>query len=186
MSEVAEPITLTSKQRDVLDLLLDHMTSKEIAIQLDISPHTVDQRIGIARRKLGASSRSQLVLKYRALQEAEPRPSVTPETTPTALEPIYEETVYQNSDIADPAPDLLKQSTGGTEMSYSLPSEAGAQSRFNNGIDRDLRVVPEIFDGAYGTYARICVILAIATLILFVMLGGLTMFSQLSSIMAQI
>ena len=33
---------LTAKQREVLDLLIEHKTSKEIARELGISPHTVD------------------------------------------------------------------------------------------------------------------------------------------------
>lgn len=33
---------LTAKQREVLDLLIEHKTSKEISRQLGISPHTVD------------------------------------------------------------------------------------------------------------------------------------------------
>lgn len=42
-------VELTAKQREVLDLLIQHMTSKEISRQLGISPHTVDQRIMLAR-----------------------------------------------------------------------------------------------------------------------------------------
>src|SRR6478752_3465006 len=51
---------LTAKQREVLDLLIEHKTSKEIARELGISPHTVDQRIQFAKEKLGASSRSEV------------------------------------------------------------------------------------------------------------------------------
>ena len=41
---------LTAKQREVLDLLIEHKTSMEIARRLGISPHTVDQRIQFAKR----------------------------------------------------------------------------------------------------------------------------------------
>ena len=60
---------LTAKQREVLDLLIEHKTSKEIARQLGISPHTVDQRIQFAKEKLGASSRSEVAQLYRRLIE---------------------------------------------------------------------------------------------------------------------
>lgn len=40
---------LTRKQRQVLDLLIEHKTSKEIARRLSISPHTVDQRTQFAK-----------------------------------------------------------------------------------------------------------------------------------------
>lgn len=60
---------LTDKQRDVLDLVLAHKSSKEIARALSISPYTVDQRITAARKKLGASTRRELALIYAGLRE---------------------------------------------------------------------------------------------------------------------
>ncbi len=48
---------LTAGQRDCLRLVLRHMTSKDIARQLDISPHTVDMRLRTAMRTLGVASR---------------------------------------------------------------------------------------------------------------------------------
>ncbi len=60
---------LTPKQREVLDLLIEHKTSKEIGRELGISPHTVDQRIQFAKEKLGASSRSEVAQLYRRLVE---------------------------------------------------------------------------------------------------------------------
>jgi hypothetical protein len=53
----------------VLDLLIEHKTSKEIARELGISPHTVDQRIQFAKEKLGANSRSEVAQLYRQLVE---------------------------------------------------------------------------------------------------------------------
>lgn len=60
---------LTAKQREVLDLVLRHKSSKEIARALNISPYTVDQRIAAARQKLGASSRGELARSYSRLRE---------------------------------------------------------------------------------------------------------------------
>lgn len=62
--------SLTAKQREVLDLILQHKTSKEIARALGISPDTVDQRIFFARKKLGASSRNEAALIYANLIDA--------------------------------------------------------------------------------------------------------------------
>lgn len=62
------PGGLTSRQCEVLDLLLQHRTSKEIARQLAISPHTVEQRIRLAKEKLGVHRRSDLASAYRELQ----------------------------------------------------------------------------------------------------------------------
>jgi len=50
---------LTRGQLDCLRLVNDHLSSKEIAAQLDISPHTVDQRIRGALHILGVERRSQ-------------------------------------------------------------------------------------------------------------------------------
>src|SRR4051812_34554931 len=48
---------LTEGQRACLRMVLQHMSSKDIARALGISPHTVDQRIKLAMRRLGAASR---------------------------------------------------------------------------------------------------------------------------------
>ncbi len=48
---------LTPGQRDCLRLVYRHMTSKDIARALDISPHTVDMRLRTAMRTLSVASR---------------------------------------------------------------------------------------------------------------------------------
>ena len=60
---------LTDKQRACLDLLIEHNTSKEIARLLDISKHSVDQRLTNARDALGAGDRNELAFIYRRLLE---------------------------------------------------------------------------------------------------------------------
>jgi DNA-binding CsgD family transcriptional regulator len=50
---------LTQGQLDCLRLVAQHLSSKEIAAELGISPHTVDQRIRHALQTLGVSRRSQ-------------------------------------------------------------------------------------------------------------------------------
>ncbi len=58
---------LTAGQLDCLRLVDQHLSSKEIAAELDISPHTVDQRIRQALAILGVERRSQaarLVAQY--------------------------------------------------------------------------------------------------------------------------
>ena len=60
---------LTDKQRACLDLLIEHKTSKEIARLLDISKHSVDQRLTNARDALGAGDRNELAFIYRRLLE---------------------------------------------------------------------------------------------------------------------
>ena len=58
---------LSAGQLDCLRLVNEHLSSKEIAAELDISPHTVDQRIRQALHILGVERRSQaarLVARY--------------------------------------------------------------------------------------------------------------------------
>jgi DNA-binding CsgD family transcriptional regulator len=50
---------LSQGQLDCLRLVNEHLSSKEIAAELDISPHTVDQRIRGALHILGVERRSQ-------------------------------------------------------------------------------------------------------------------------------
>ena len=54
----AEPLRrLTEAQKTCLRMVFMHMSSKDIARELGISPHTVDQRLKTAARILGADSR---------------------------------------------------------------------------------------------------------------------------------
>ncbi len=50
---------LSPGQLDCLRLVDQHLSSKEIAVELGISPHTVDQRVRGALHRLGVERRSQ-------------------------------------------------------------------------------------------------------------------------------
>jgi DNA-binding CsgD family transcriptional regulator len=56
---------LTVKQRDVLALVADNRTSKEIAARLKISESAVNQRIEMIRQRLGGLPRGELARLYR-------------------------------------------------------------------------------------------------------------------------
>jgi len=60
---------LTPKQVEVLDLLLMHRTTKEIARELGIAPNTVDQRINAVRDKWGTLNRKDTARLYGQLLE---------------------------------------------------------------------------------------------------------------------
>jgi DNA-binding CsgD family transcriptional regulator len=145
--------TLTEKQREVLDLLLEHKTSKEIARVLRISPHTVDQRIQFAKDKLGVASRNEVAAAYRRLRQ------------------IYGQMTYGDLRIArydsaphdDPRPD---------------DRPAGAQG---SGAGRS--TVQGWFDGRHGTLLRLAAIVGIALLLMLLVLGGLALASNLSELM---
>lgn len=56
---------LTSKQHEVLALVADNRTSKEIASELGISESAVNQRIEAVRARLGGPPRAQMARDYR-------------------------------------------------------------------------------------------------------------------------
>ncbi len=62
---------LTLKQRDVLALVADNRTSKEIAARLNVSESAVNQRIEMIRQRLGGLPRGELARLYR--QEYAPK-----------------------------------------------------------------------------------------------------------------
>ena len=157
---------LTPKQREVLDLLIEHKTSKEIARTLGISPHTVDQRIQFAKEKLGAASRNEAAALYRRLSE------------------ICGQLTYDDSRMADPA--ALLETGFGTQagpLPGLIPRER-TQPGQPFGTETDYAVVPELFEGRYGTLIRLGAIIAIAVFLVILVLGGLAIFSQLSELMA--
>ncbi|MGB7408712.1 MAG: helix-turn-helix transcriptional regulator [Pontixanthobacter sp.] len=158
---------LTYKQKEVLDLLLDHKTSKEIARELGISPHTVDQRINLAKAKLEIASRGELATAYRDAKQ------------------IYDKSIYQHSYV-DRLAIPLEKSGKDDAAAYTLSNDR--KSSFHRVEDRDeadYRVVPEMFEGRFGKAARIVAMLIAALILLLLGIAGLTMFSELSEFFAR-
>lgn len=157
---------LTAKQREVLDLLIEHKTSKEIGRLLGISPHTVDQRIFFAKEKLGAASRSEAAVAYRRLMAVSGR------------------TTYEHSGIAS-APAVAHSISGSLADQLLGLRHSGLVRPDGTALaELDYRVVPELFDGRYGTLVRMGAIISIAVFLVILVLGGLAIFSQLSEMMA--
>ena len=181
-AQSADPVpsilsALTDKQRAVLDLLIEHKTSKERSRILGISPHTVDQRIMLSRTKLGVASRSEVAQAYRRL--------LGDAGTSAAL---YEQSVYGFSDVAPAAYALHGQSRDDrTDWLQSLHTrrEALPRAALHGGdavAEPYHHVLPEMFDGPYGTYVRLCTIAVFAMFLILIVMGGLAMFAQLSQI----
>ena len=101
---------VTEPQRQCLRLVLTRRNSKEIALALDISSHTVDKRLARACAELGITGRFEAA---RLLAEHEGMP-VHP------VPATYETLVYQSPDVPPPADpvnidvtEALKASGGG-------------------------------------------------------------------------
>ncbi len=54
------------REREVLRLLSEGMTDREIAAGLAISPRTVESHVGSLLRKLGVRNRAEAAQRYRA------------------------------------------------------------------------------------------------------------------------
>lgn len=80
-----QPIRLNQGQKDCLRLVLGHLNSKEIGRELNISPHTVDQRLRTAMRALEANTRFEAARKFADLEG----------------EDTYQPLIYQSSDIEE-------------------------------------------------------------------------------------
>lgn len=149
---------LTPKQREVLDLLLDNRTSKEIARILEISESAVNQRIEPLRQRAGGLSRAQLARAYRA----------------NVGDRTCKKIAGQNFHLS---PDTAIAPQVGEEPATS-PSQTTAPAppvQVEGGIERgEPAVVPEGLNGADAVRNRLLYSLKVAGLILAVIVLGMT------------
>lgn len=59
---IAEPVQLTPREMDVIQLLTEGLTNKEIALRLSLSPRTVNFHLDNIYSKLGLSSRTEAAI----------------------------------------------------------------------------------------------------------------------------
>ncbi|WP_228243359.1 helix-turn-helix transcriptional regulator [Porphyrobacter sp. GA68] len=78
--------SLTDKQCEALELVLRHMSSKEIAQRLEISPRAVDQRLDAVRIKLGAATRLEAAKLYQRHRGVGASDCLTSEPFPLPLD----------------------------------------------------------------------------------------------------
>lgn len=161
-------LSLTDKQREVLDRLIEHKTSKEIARELDISPHTVEQRLRYSKAKLGIDRRSDLASAYRVFQST------------------YKEIACE--DFCLPSDGVAHQMSLGAieQFTFEEPGDSAGLSPKQSGSEMTaaVRIVPAMFEGRTGTWLRIGAIIVIAFCIIVTGLAGLAAFEQLSRLLA--
>jgi DNA-binding CsgD family transcriptional regulator len=61
LEEIAKQFDLTQRERETVELLLQGLTSKEIASRMAISPNTVKAFLRLVMVKMGVSTRSGIV-----------------------------------------------------------------------------------------------------------------------------
>ncbi|MCM8557654.1 helix-turn-helix domain-containing protein [Sphingomicrobium sediminis] len=97
---------LSDGQRECLRLVAAHMSSKEIAAELGISPHTVDQRVRQSLQILGVSRWQQAA---RLLAEAEAAPGEDP----------YQRLIHQSPYIPETPDPRHPEAVIGTEIRHA-------------------------------------------------------------------
>ena len=121
---------LTKGQADCLRLVAQHLSSKEIALQLGISSHTVDQRIRGALQSLGVERRSQAA---RMLIEGDQRSGAAPPSPATAYQPLIHQPPY----IAEP--DNIAHQSGA--ISYQIRHADRAEGSGNTGFETEQKTL---------------------------------------------
>jgi len=175
----------TDKQCRVLDLLIEHKTSKEIARALGISPYTVDQRISLARAKLGVSSRGELAARYRAMRRTSGQRSSDILAFSEGRQPEAE----NESD----ARELLTVTKTKVSVPYRArqrddlivpPISDQEEMACPTTDDLDYRVGPEVFAGRFGGLWRLGATFATALLLVVTILGLFAIFNQLNDMLS--
>lgn len=161
------PPKLTDKQREALNLLIQHKTSKEISRILGISPHTVDQRIESAKRKFGAATRGELAQAYMHSL------------------PIGERLTYEDSHLSDLSINRETSTSDEPDRFEAMldPNWTGQDEPWRP--NRRYRVVPELFSGPGGTIYRLAAIVMMATLMVVTVLGGISIFVAMTEILTR-
>ena len=156
--------TLTEKQREVLDLVLMHKSSKEIARMLEISPYTVDQRITAARQKLGSTTRGDLARSYSRLKS------------------LCEETAYGFPYVETDAFSL--QQLGRDQLADPVFKLSDSAFVKMDAPWHDYPVSPvglEAFDNRFGILGRVIVIPILAALMVLLVLSMLAIGETLTN-----
>jgi DNA-binding CsgD family transcriptional regulator len=63
VAQVGQEFELTGREKETVQLLAQGLTSKEIAVRMDISPNTVKAFLRIVMVKMGVSTRSGILGK---------------------------------------------------------------------------------------------------------------------------
>jgi DNA-binding CsgD family transcriptional regulator len=141
---------LTAKQAEVLDLLLQHKTTKQIARELGIAPNTVDARIAAVRDKWGTTDRKATARVYAHLLE-------TCEKSPCGFSPL-------DRDLT-PDQGLLRELPGSP-----LYTVADAQSFEHWPVKWERPGILETLDARLGKIGRViavsCLALALAATVM--------------------
>jgi DNA-binding CsgD family transcriptional regulator len=69
---IASPVSITERQRQVVELIAAGCSNDEVAARLGISPRTAKAHCDVLRQKLGVNRRRQIPVAYRELTGRDP------------------------------------------------------------------------------------------------------------------
>lgn len=165
MPHKTDPSALSDIHFDVLNLLVKRKTSKEIALELDIAPSTVEQRIRKAREVLRADNRRELVAAWIKVKDGFTQKTYDPQSLHDAEDERLEEP-HEAGTLQTDTPPLPHSGDSGVS---SEPT--GFVSRFVSGKRSPL--------------ATVGMIVLLAVLIMMLLLVGLGVSSALSDLTQQ-
>ena len=72
MQALKDPLLITDRQRQVIELIAQGLSNEELSVELGISPRTAKAHCDALRQKLGVPRRRQIPLAYRLLTGEDP------------------------------------------------------------------------------------------------------------------
>jgi DNA-binding CsgD family transcriptional regulator len=150
---------LTAKQTEVLDLLLQHKTTKQIARELNIAPNTVDSRIEKVREKWGTSDRKATARVYAHLRE-------TCEKPPCGFSPLATDILRGHGFN----PDLPGSSIFSVSDAHTFEHLAGLNGK---------RTGLEALDAKFGKLGRVGAIVVLAMFLAITLVASLAIATAL-------
>lgn len=155
---------LTEKQRACLDLLLERKTSKEIARLLDISKHTVDQRLNAARDTLGAQDRNDTAFIYGQLK------------------PIYDRVTYDAVEVPDRPPLVRSDFPDGSPPNLRDLRE---NSQLVGGSSSEGSPFRDLWRRDHKVSRRLWITMGAVAIAIIIALGGLSIGQTLTGLLSR-
>lgn len=117
--------SLTAKQRELLDLLGEGLTSKEIARKLGVSPSAIDQRMKTLKERFGVTSKNELARRCRQVGMA----ALSAADQASIIEGLSRSREIQTGGNSEEA---IAEASAGPALSQvgPVPYDPVAQSRF--------------------------------------------------------
>lgn len=154
---------LTDGQRECLRLVAAHHSSKEIAAKLDISPHTVDQRIRIALHTLGVARRQQaarMLADHEAAPGEDPyqrlirqSPHIPVEVEPAHSDAAIDKQIRHVDRAGGSGPVSSNTEQDAASFRYSLPLPFATRHRPRNDMGIGMRLMWIVLIAIGATFA---------------------------------